>query len=63
MAKLTTPTRRGLVLSTLAFSAVAGSARASDVVDLSWEDLIPEGADPVPKMLQGIVQHDQGSLA
>jgi hypothetical protein len=34
-----------------------------DVIDLNWQDLLPEGKSPLPEPLRGLVQHDAAPLA
>ncbi|MDE0588558.1 DUF3299 domain-containing protein [Halocynthiibacter sp. C4] len=36
---------------------------AEEVVDLNWDDLLPEGQTGLAQSLQGVVQHDQSALA
>ena len=37
-------------------------ALATEYVDLSWSDLVPEGEAFIPPMLQGILEHDQSTM-
>lgn len=48
----------GLVL--LPFGSVA--AFAEEVVDLQWIDLLPEGENPIPNALLGIIDHGQSQM-
>lgn len=38
-------------------------ARARDIVDLQWHDLLPEGEVFVPNVLQDLIDHDGPSLS
>ena len=40
---------------------LAGPALADDVIDLNWEDLRPDAADSLPKVLRGVLQHEEAS--
>lgn len=62
MARVT-PTRRGVVLGIGVLGLFPLPAFPSEeIVDLEWSDLLPKGETPLPAELQGLVQHDQGSL-
>ncbi|MGR3614452.1 MAG: DUF3299 domain-containing protein [Paracoccaceae bacterium] len=50
-------TRRGLLAGTAAFSLVPAALVAGDIVELDWNDLLPEGTAKVPHALRGVVQH------
>ena len=56
------PPRRALLLS-LAASWFAGQALADTVNALEWRDLLPEDDTSLPGNLQGILPHDQSSMA
>ncbi|MEQ8256672.1 MULTISPECIES: DUF3299 domain-containing protein [Roseovarius] len=56
------PTRRALLLS-LAASGIAGQALADTVIALEWRDLLPENDTSLPGNLQGILPHDESSMA
>jgi hypothetical protein len=56
------PTRRSLLLS-LAASGFAGQALADTVIELEWRDLLPEHDTSLPGNLQGILPHDESSMA
>ena len=56
------PTRRVLLLC-LAASGFAGQALADAVIALEWRDLLPEDDTSLPGNLQGILPHDQSSMA
>ncbi|WP_243721878.1 DUF3299 domain-containing protein [Meridianimarinicoccus aquatilis] len=49
----------GLVTSTL----VPTLGFAEEVIDLDWEDLLPQDNSSVPEILRGIVQHDNAPLS
>ncbi|WP_420556923.1 DUF3299 domain-containing protein [Roseovarius sp.] len=55
-------TRRALLLS-LAASGYAGQVLADTVVALEWRDLLPEDDTSLPGNLQGILPHDESSMA
>jgi len=38
-------------------------AWAEDYIDLDWKDLVPEGQETIPPMLQGLTDHDQMPLS
>ena len=46
-----------------AFALMAPAARADDVIDLRWPDLVPEGQIVLPPMLQDLIDHDQPPLS
>lgn len=54
---------RRAVLAGLAAALVPPVARAAEVVDLSWADLLPEGDTYVPNALQGLIDHDGPPLS
>lgn len=55
--------RRRTVLSGLgALVLMPKRAWASEYVDLSWSDLVPEGEGFIPPVLQGIFEHDQSTM-
>lgn len=61
---ITTPGRRRFCIG--AFSAIcigATTARAEEIIRLEWRDLIPPGSVFLPPELQGLVTHDDASLA
>ena len=55
-------TRRAALLSAAA-CALPARLRAADVVDLTWEDLLPEGESNAEQALRGIVPHDEADMA
>ena len=52
-----------------ALSLLAGAmvmpriAFADDVIDLDWEDLLPEGQTVIPRALQALINHDGPDLS
>lgn len=55
---------RRSVLGGLASTALLPSiGMAEDVVDLDWEDLLPQDTSSVPKILRGVVQHGNAPLS
>ena len=55
--------RRFLVAGLTALLGAAGTLRAEEVIDLEWQDLLPEGTTTIPPVLRGILPHDQSDLA
>lgn len=55
--------RRGLMAALAALPFAGNQAFAGDVIDLEWGDLLPEGETTVPKVLQGVIEHENASLA
>ena len=53
--------RRALLASACAL-ALPGAAWSETVVDLDWNDLVPEGQVVLPPQLQGLVDHDGAGL-
>jgi hypothetical protein len=54
--------RKALVLVGAAL-AIPRVGYADSVVDLNWNDLLPEGQSSVPQALQGLIPHDSADLA
>ena len=51
--------RRAFCVSLLALYAMhGGTAKAETIVDLSWNDLLPENDGALPAELSGIISHD-----
>ncbi len=50
-------TRRHALAMLAAPIAVPKAAFAEDVIDLGWEDLLPEGEATIPSVLRGLVDH------
>lgn len=56
--------RRGFIAGMAASACFAASAHGAEIVDLAWEDLLPEtGAAPSAPTLRGVIQHEDASLA
>jgi hypothetical protein len=55
--------RRQFIAALGAFLALPHLVKAEEYIDLEWSDLVPADAAPLPQALQGVVQHDQASLA
>lgn len=56
-------TRRS-ALALLSGAAVAPqTAFADDVIDLEWQDLLPEGQTTLPRALQSLIEHDGPDLS
>ncbi|QIE46783.1 DUF3299 domain-containing protein [Pseudohalocynthiibacter aestuariivivens] len=56
------PSRREVLLG-LSMLTVAGRSVAESVIELAWRDLLPEDDHSLPGNLQGIVRHDESSMA
>ncbi len=39
------------------------SLRAEKVIDLEWDDLLPEGETTIPRALRGLIEHDGPDLS
>lgn len=50
--------RRKLIAIAAAAAVIPQIALAGKVIDLAWEDLLPEDQGAIPKTLQGVVEHD-----
>ncbi|MCF2870331.1 DUF3299 domain-containing protein [Octadecabacter sp. G9-8] len=51
---------RRTVLTGMAAAALVPSAvRAEDYIDLTWEELLPDGQTTVPNALRGLLPHDE----
>lgn len=46
----------------LGLVSLAGSALAETVIDLEWQDLVPEGDVVLPPELQGLIDHNGPSM-
>lgn len=55
--------RRRILAGLGALAAFPGGLRAEEVIDLEWEDLLPQGQTPIPPSLRGVLPHDQSDLA
>lgn len=56
--------RRRTVLAGIAsIAAFPGALKAEQVIELEWEDLLPEGQGAIPRSLRGILPHDEADLA
>ena len=56
-------TRRTFVAASVMSSLLSARAFAENVTELQWQDLLPEGQNPLPPALSGMVQHGSASLA
>lgn len=57
-------TRRTFCLSAAAVAGVGPRAAwAEDIVDLAWNDLVPQGTGQIPPALRGVLEHDEAGLA
>lgn len=55
-------TRRHLLAGIGASALIAQAAQAEDVIDLGWRDLLPKGEFILPPEIQGLIDHDAGTL-
>ena len=55
-------TRRSLLAAVLAAPLLGRRARAEEVIDLEWRDLLPEGETVIPNVLSGLINHDEAPL-
>ncbi|MEP2029654.1 MAG: DUF3299 domain-containing protein [Paracoccaceae bacterium] len=55
--------RRRLLAGLTAATLLPQIAQAEDVVDLSWNDLLPEGETSIPNVLQGFIDHESAPLS
>ena len=55
--------RRSVLAGLAATMLVPQIAKAEDVVDLNWSDLLPEGETAIPNVLQGLIDHDSLPLS
>ena len=50
--------RRSVLAGLAAAPFAAHAAGAEEVVDLTWNDLLPKGEDTLPAALAGLIDHD-----
>lgn len=55
--------RRPVLLGLVAVATVPQAARAEEVIDLEWVDLLPEGQTIIPPELLNLSPHDPNDLA
>ena len=55
--------RRHVLASLAAIGALPAALRAEEVIDLAWDDLLPEGQSTIAPTLRGLLTHDEGALA
>ena len=56
-------TRRRLIALLGGSAVFPGIAKAEEVIDLDWQDLLPEGQAVIPRELQGLVDHNGPNLS
>ena len=56
-------TRRSVLTLLAAATALPHAASADEIIDLEWEDLLPEGQTTIPRALQGLIEHDGPDLS
>ncbi|MEP2784303.1 MAG: DUF3299 domain-containing protein [Pseudoruegeria sp.] len=54
--------RRAILAGLTACATFPGTARADDVIDLDWVDLLPEGNVLAPNTLRGLIDHESAPL-
>ena len=55
--------RRRVLTGMAALAACPGALKAEEIIDLEWEDLLPQGQTTVPTFLRGVIPHDENDLA
>lgn len=56
--------RRRAVLAGMAATALGPQlAQAEEVIDLNWNDLLPENETVIPNVLRGLIDHDAAPLS
>lgn len=55
--------RRTALALAAAWAAVPHSAIAEEVIDLDWDDLLPEGDTTIPQALRDLIDHDETAMA
>jgi hypothetical protein len=55
--------RRAILAAMAVLPALPGSLRAEEIVELSWQDLLPEGETTIPPALRSLMPHDESALA
>lgn len=55
-------TRRLFVWSLLLAPWIAGPSNAEDVIDLDWNDLLPQSGQTPREKIWGLIEHDQAPL-
>ena len=53
------PSRRALLAGLGALVCMPRAARAEDIIDLKWRDLVPDGETHIPPSVQGLFGHDE----
>ncbi len=53
--------RRALLAGLAASALLPGLARAEEVIDLAWEDLLPEDQGAIPNALRSLLPHDESA--
>ncbi|WP_299849487.1 DUF3299 domain-containing protein [uncultured Roseovarius sp.] len=55
--------RRSVLVGLTASTLLPQVSKAEDVVDLSWNDLLPEDQTSAPNVLQGLIDHESAPLS
>ena len=55
--------RQALALLASATAALPQAAKAEEVIDLAWSDLLPEGTTRIPPALSALIDHDGPDLS
>lgn len=53
--------RRGVLCGLAAASLLPAAARAEDVTDITWKDLLPADDTSMPNALRGLLPHDESA--
>jgi len=53
------PNRRALLAGLGALACMPRAARAEDIIELKWPDLVPDGQTPVLPSMQGLFDHGE----
>jgi hypothetical protein len=59
---LADPFRRRLLLASAVLPVLMHPATAEEIIELTWQDLVPEGEPFIPPSLRGLVEHDNAGL-
>ena len=55
-------TRRSALTLLAGATVLPHTASADEIIDLEWEDLLPEGQTTIPRALQSLIEHDGPAL-
>ncbi|WP_311733098.1 DUF3299 domain-containing protein [Sulfitobacter noctilucicola] len=60
---MTNLNRRSILAALGALSVCPSAALAKDYIDLDWADLVPDGQQVIPPVIQGLIDHDGPALS